>query len=296
MKLFKILFVFTFLLLVSPVSAQIQYYGIDAILDSYGRSSVELILTFPNPEQYFVINIAGKVENFNATSLAGPVNCNLVTKGITTIACNMNLTSEKRTIDLRFDTNDFVRTLDNKFYFDVDFSLNQDIDQVFASVRLPEGMGLVEGTKEKLPYPENVTIGSDGRRFLVDWRLPNINKTQPLRLQVLYEQLQNPIFRFWQYIVISIIAVGVLAFLTLRYTRRPEKLILSVLDEYERKIMDNIVLSGGVVNQKKVVQETNLSKAKVSRVVKSLMERGLIEIERVGRNNKLKLIKKKFRL
>jgi uncharacterized membrane protein len=56
--------------------------------------------------------------------------------------------------------------------------------------------------------------------------------------------------------------------------------------------MDVIIASGGTVNQRKVVQETNLSKAKVSRVVKSLEERGLIEVERLGRTNKLKARKK----
>ena len=48
------------------------------------------------------------------------------------------------------------------------------------------------------------------------------------------------------------------------------------------------------MNQRKIVQETNLSKAKVSRVVKSLVERGVIEVERIGRTNKLKILKKKF--
>lgn len=296
MKSIKATFIFTFLLVVTPVYAQVQYYGIDTILDSSGRSSVKLIVTFSNPEEYFTFNVLGRVENFNATSLAGPLNCDLTVSGISTITCKMNLTTERRTIDMSFDTNDFIRTLDNKFYFDVDFSLNQDIDQVFASVRLPEGMVLVEGGTGKLSYPENATTVSDGRKIIINWKLISIKKVQPMRLQILYEQLQNPILRFWQYIVVSVMIAGVLIFLIIRYTRRPEKLILSVLDEYERKIMDNIVAAGGTVNQKKVVQETNLSKAKVSRVVKSLVERGLVEVERIGRNNKLKVVKKKFKI
>jgi uncharacterized membrane protein len=71
-------------------------------------------------------------------------------------------------------------------------------------------------------------------------------------------------------------------------------LVLSVLDDFERKVLDVIVNAGGTVNQKKVVQETNLSKAKVSRVVQDLVKRGLIQAERLGRTNKLKLVKKKL--
>jgi uncharacterized membrane protein len=89
-------------------------------------------------------------------------------------------------------------------------------------------------------------------------------------------------------------AGGVLGFIYIRHFRKPQKFILSVLDDYERKIMDLIIASEGVTDQKKIVKDTNLSKAKVSRVVKSLVERGLIEVERIGRRNKLKLIKKKF--
>jgi predicted transcriptional regulator len=295
-KLIKITFIFTFLLIVAPAYSQVQYYGIDTILDGSGRSSAKLTITFSNPEKNFTFNILGRIENFNATSLAGPLDCDLVVSGISTVNCNMDLTTERRTIDMSFDTNDFVRVLDNKFYFDVDFSLNQDIDQAFATVRLPEGMVLVEGGKGRLSYPENATTVSDGRKIIINWKLTNIEKTQPIRLQILYEQLQNPIFRFWQYIVLSVMVVGVIIFLIMRYTRRPEKLILSVLDEYERRVMDNIVVAGGTTNQKKVVQELNLSKAKVSRVVKSLEERGLIEVNRIGRNNKLKVVKKKFKI
>jgi uncharacterized membrane protein len=58
--------------------------------------------------------------------------------------------------------------------------------------------------------------------------------------------------------------------------------------------MKAISQAGGEINQRKVVQETNLSKAKVSRVVKTLAERGLIEIKRSGRTNKLKMVKKKI--
>jgi predicted transcriptional regulator len=289
--------ILAFLLLIAPASAQIQYYGIDAVLDDFGRSSVKMTVTFVKPETIFTFNTAGKIENFNATSLTGPVDCRLVVSGMSTITCMMSLTTERRTINMNFETNDFVRILDNKFYFDVDFSLNQNINQVFASIKLPEGMALVQDKiPGKLSYPENATPITDGRRIIVTWKLDNLQKTQPIRLQIWYEQLENPIFRFWQYILIGIVAAGIVAFLIIRYTRKPEELILSVLDEYEKKIMDTIVVAGGVTNQKKVVQDTNLSKAKVSRVVKSLVERGLIETERIGRNNKLRLIKKKFKL
>ena len=41
--------------------------------------------------------------------------------------------------------------------------------------------------------------------------------------------------------------------------------------------------------QKVLVRETDFSKAKVSRLVKSLSERGVLEVEPMGRTNKIKL-------
>jgi len=293
-------FLFTFLLLFTSVYAQVQYYGINTVLDEGGRSSVKLTITFERPETFFGLNILGRIENFNATSIAGPINCNVSVSGTSSVNCNLALTSEKRTIEIDFETNDFVKKLDNKFYFDADLSLNKNIDQVFASVRLPESMALAEeDVQGRLSYPENTTIISDGRHIIVIWKLDGLSSTQPVRLQVLYEQLQVPVpiqIRLRYVAIFTVAVAGILVFVYIRYFRKPEKMILSVLDEFERKVVGVLSATDGAVNQKKVVQETNLSKAKVSRVVKSLLERGLIEVERVGRTNKLKLVKKKFKV
>lgn len=291
-------FLLVFILSTACAYAQVQYYGIDTILDGKGKSTVKLTITFEKPETVFEFSILGRIENFNATSIAGPMHCDVNVSGISSIVCNLELTPEKRTIDMAFETNDFVKVLDNKFYYDIDLSLNKDIDQIFASVRLPEGMAITsENVPGRLSYPENTTIISDGRRIIIIWRLADLKSSQPTRLQVLYEQLQMPVpiqIRL-RYLVAFIVAVaGILIFTYIRYFRKPKELVLSVLDEFERRVIDVIVAAGGVVNQKKVVQETNLSKAKVSRVIKSLVQRGLVEIERTGRTNKLKLIKKKF--
>ena len=88
--------------------------------------------------------------------------------------------------------------------------------------------------------------------------------------------------------------LGGIGFFFYRNIKKPKEVILSVLDDFERKVVEVITNAGGEINQRKVVQETNLSKAKVSRVVKRLQERGLIDVTRLGRTNKLKLVQKKF--
>ena len=280
------------------VLAQVQYYGIDATLSDSGRSSVKIALTFQNPVNSFNFSVLGKVENFNATSNAGPISCSVSASGISSVGCTMNLTQDKRTIELYYETNDFVKNLDGKQFFDTDFSINENIVKISASIRLPEGTALVEGNiPNRLSFSQNATTVSDGRRIIVLWSLDNISNTTPLRFQVLYEKVsQSSFLAAWPYIVSGVAIIVIVVFLAYRYIRKPEKMVLSVLDEYERKVVGIINSAGGEVNQKKIVQETNLSKAKISRVIKSLVDRGVVEIERMGRTNKIKLLKKKFKI
>ena len=298
MKLVAIVSIFLILLLLpSTAFAQIQYYGADISLNEKGKAQVKLTVTFLKPEEEFDISLLGRIEKFSASSMGIPVDCSVTVGGISYVKCKLNLTQERRTIELNFETNDFVRIIEDKYYFDADLSLGKSINSLFVSVKLPEGFGLVsEDVKGRISFPENATILSDGRRHIISWKFIDSAANQTLRFYVLYERVQG-----FQTLNISylmgfvIVAILVSIFFYFRFLRKPEKIILSVLDEFERKVFDAIKEAGGEVNQKKVVQATNLSKAKVSRVVKSLAERGLIEIERLGRTNKLKIVKKKFK-
>jgi len=292
-------FLLVSLLIITSAKAQIQYYGIDTIIKD-GSSSVKLTITFLEPEESFSFNVIGKIQRFSVSSEAGPVDCDVTANGISFIDCSLSLTEEKRTVEIEFETGDFVKISGERFFFVADLSLNKDISSVFASVKLPEGMALVgEDVTGRISFPENTTIISDGRHHIVIWRLSDISKDQILKFQIIYEKITSPpLFqlRLRYFVIFGIAAAATIGLIYIRYFRKPEKLVLSVLDDFERKVLKVIVSAGGETKQKKVVQETNLSKAKVSRVIKTLVDRGLIEVERIGRTNKLKLIKKKLKL
>lgn len=286
-----------FLLIITATFAQVEVYRINTVVDDKGMASVILSVKFSLPVKTFEFFIFGEIQSFDAISDAGPVDCKTEVGEATSVECSLNITSKERTLRMSFETNDFVKQLKDNFYFSADFGLGQPVSEVRASVKLPVGMVLV-GEEEKAVSPWNATVSTDGRNIIVEWRLTDVSLGQPLRFNIMYEGTQpQPLFsiRLRYFIVLGAVAVCIILFLLYMNKRAPRKLILSVLDEYERSVMNVIVLNDGVVNQKKVVRETNLSKAKVSRVVKSLMERGLIEVERMGRTNKLKLVGKKFK-
>ena len=295
MKLFAtVSFLMTIVSLVTIAFAQVTYYGIDTRLHEDGLAAVTLTITFKQPVDSFSTIIIGRIDNFEANSNSGPVDCNISVKGTSVVNCNLNLTGDKRTLFLNFNTNDFVKQLDEKFFFSNDFSIDADVDSVFASLRLPDRMVLTEEAG-KISLPEYADVVSEGN--VIVWSISNINKDSSIKLEALYQRLPTPFFeqlRIRYIIIFAVVTGAVIAFLILRHYRKSEQLVLSVLDDFERKVIDVISNNQGEVNQRKVVQETNLSKAKVSRVVKSLVGRGLIEAQRIGRTNKLKLIKKKL--
>ena len=71
------------------------------------------------------------------------------------------------------------------------------------------------------------------------------------------------------------------------YKDKGIKLIFPVLKKDEKLIFNSIMKHGNGVNQKVIVRDSGYSKAKVSKVLKSLSERGLVRLERIGRSNKV---------
>jgi len=294
-KLFAtVSFLLTIVSLAGITFAQVAYYGIDTVLDDSGNADVKITITFKEAVKTFSYNILGRITDFNATSNAGPVSCDVSIKGTSLINCNLSLTADKRTLFLNFRTDDFVKQLDDRFFFSGDFSIDVEIEQLFSTLKLPD-RAIVVKEAGRISFSDNANVISEGR--IVVWSIPNIAKGQNLRLEALYEKLPPTFFeqlRLHQIAIFGLAVGAVIAFLLLRYFKKSEQLVLSVLDEFERKVVDIVAANQGEVNQRKVVLESNLSKAKVSRVVKSLAERGLIEVQRLGRTNKLRLIKKKL--
>lgn len=294
-------FLSTFLYLSNPVLGQVQYYEINTILSEDGKSDVELILTFVKPEPNFQLSIIGQIENFQASSTAGPIDCNVLVKGTSLIDCELNLTQEKRQVVISFETNDFVKALQEKFFFSGDFVLNKNVTRLYTSLKLPTN-AIFAGenmTASRISYHQNASVflTEEGKMVIV-WELLNLKDKEPVRLEILYQKVKPPLWfqlRARNFILFGVVAAMGVGFFIFRYFRKSEKLVLSVLDEYERKIM-NIIAEAETIKQKKIVETTKLSKAKVSRVVKNLSTRGLIEVERRGRTNIIKIVKKKFRL
>ncbi len=284
---------------VHPETDQLRFYKAYVIIDEEGRSYVNLTMTFWEPETAFNMKVIGRVENFYATSNAGPVDCGIEITGVSDITCSMGLTEQKRELNINFETVDFVKALGDKIlYFNAEVSPNVNTTSLTATVRLPKNHFLVGESTESsiLSYPDKAFAHILGENILVTWELSEISETEGVTFEILYEEAEPPIWfqlRMRHFILFGAALAGVLGFIIIRHLRKSDEVVLSILDEYERQIMD-IIAKEGEIKQKKIVDLSNFSKAKVSRVVKSLSERGLIEVERRGRTNRVKLSKKQI--
>lgn len=65
------------------------------------------------------------------------------------------------------------------------------------------------------------------------------------------------------------------------------EVIYAILDQDEKEVITNLVQAGGVVNQSTISKR--YGKIKAHRIVKKLQDKKIIDIEKKGRNNAIKL-------
>lgn len=278
---------------------QLNAYSVDADISSQGSTWVKLVMTFSEPTDKFELLLPVRITNFNATSSAGPVVCDNQLDGVSLISCDLELTQERKTLELTFQSSDMVKTVRGGFVFTSDFSVKIPARDVLTAVRLPEGMVLSENVPGGSTVPFTNSTSTDGRRITVIWRLSDVPKEDPISFRVFYEPGINPSTFFTEpslrlLALLAIMVGGGVGFVFLQKRRKTKDVVLSILDDYERRVISSIEKAEGTINQKRIVSETNLSKAKVSRVVQKLVERGLLQVERRGRTNIVKLLKKKL--
>lgn len=165
-------------------------------------------------------------------------------------------------------------------------------------VVLPEGYGTAD-LDEVEPYtPAPAETTSEGRRISIEWNDREVSLGDTLRFEVNYQELQvfGDVFPSRIALLVAVVLVVVAVLVTMYMRRRMgEKdtiaAILPILKEDEQEVLRFIIDQEGECEQKAVVENLDYSKAKISRLVKDLSERNLVEKVKEGRKNRLVLKK-----
>lgn len=286
-----VLFVIAMLLFLSTAHAALQDWKIDISLNDDKTSDWTVTYRYNDSVQKSDFFLLVGVTSFNVTADSLPVSCSIA-RGIgTSIVCN---SINARTIVYSIKTFPVISSLENLNIFSSRFSVTQTLDRFAVIIRLPFGTALTESSKLAgtglNPFePPGATQGSDGRRIFVEWNFEKPRLGETADFTVVYEQVKPVDFNIFLAIIATIV-IAFLAFLVFFFRSRRLEEVLPILTDSERSVME-IVLREKQVDQRKIVKETDFSKAKVSRIIQDLVKRGLIEKKPKGRTNIITAVK-----
>ncbi len=289
----------------SPVFASfINAHEISVMIDDSGfaRTSVDLdFADLTTKEVYYFV--FARIDSLAASDDHGMLLCNTnVFSYGTQITCKPN-TDDTYNYSVHFDFNmlGLQSQYDDNFFFSYDQSVRIPTERFVIRFVLPTGTALMEKEDGFSPYsPEDGVIGStdDGRHITVTWSEDNPSLGSDYSYRVFYEQAVQIYSNPWFYPVafLLMLSFALVSFMLLRFRKvRKIKTVLSVLHEGERKVIELIIGKEGTCDQKFLVKETGFSKAKMSRIIFDLEERGLLTKTRRGRTNMIELSEKKLK-
>lgn len=292
--LFIALFSLFFACAASAQESGLKYYGIEAdIKDDF---SVHNRLTFilSEPETSFSYEVGRRVYNFRFNSSFDVARCSVKVEGAkSVITCALTGLPTTPKLAFEFDTRDEIKKALNNIMFDMSFMVADETERVSVFLKLPFNSVLSSGSEANESfYPRDGQIITDGRHIMVYWDRENLEAGKLLRFSAMYEntgnsgEAQNIVIM----VLMVVIAVAMLSMLLIARRRAAPKsinVIAPMLTDDERKVIDIIAKNGGSVIQRVIVRETDFSKAKVSRIVNGLKGRKVLDIEPVGRTNKI---------
>lgn len=292
MKNIFLILLIQFILISIAVKAESVYqYGVTAEIYNNNSIHYELNIVF--------INHSSEVFSI---PLSSPFNIKIESSAIckeqrgileTNVICSFDA-SDKTVISIQYDSNT-VNKRDSYFLFSDSFKLTMDTRTITVLIKLPEATGLREPIKEAYS-PSDALIGSDGRRSVINWVKNDLKSNDRFDVSIAFEKIGEKESSFPFEIVLVIVLISFFSlgvFYQFYWKGKNVKIILPILKKDEKKIFDSIMKNGSGVNQKMIIRDSGYSKAKVSKVLTSLRERGLVKLERIGRSNKV-YIEKNF--
>ncbi len=279
-------------------AAGLEYYGIEGTIGSDLSVSNKIVLQFSEPVGHLDYTLPYSISNLTYESNFPFAECNAADslQG-STISCDFTgMSSSRNKLTLMFDTSNMITPRGGVYCFSADYGISVPVDRAFALIRLPENGILSEQVANQSFFPQDGNIASDGRVIMVYWNQENLTHDSSMEYSVLFSMPSSG-DGFFSVLVIGIVAIIIAAIIAyvayLKLVSRgpgASEVLGSVLNKDENTIVSILNRHGGKAGQKVLVRESDFSKAKVSRLVKSLRGRGVVDTEPIsGRENRVML-------
>jgi uncharacterized membrane protein len=296
-----ILFLLALNCFIWPANAlNVNYYGVESRIQEDTTILNVITLTFNTSIEKFDYNVKYPIYNVSFESDFAPVDCETNASLTTTISCRfLNYQAYRSTnLKISFGVAGEVKKSGDNYEFSSLITMDNNADRFFDIIYLPPTATLATVTPNESFSPRSGKTLSDGRHIMVYWDKEKLNAGDDLFFSVDYRLPSDNIGNVYNVALMVITAFIVIVSLGIYYvrtTRRQDsvKVLMPLMKGDEKVIIDILSSHDGSVNQKILVRESDFSKAKVSRIVSGLKERGIVGVESMGRTNKVTLKIKK---
>jgi len=270
-------------------AVKLKYYGIEDTI--YEDLSVDnsVTLRFSESITHLDYHLDFAVHNLTAASNFSSSCAAISREGGSTISCDFaGMPESDGQLVLKFLTKDIIRKVDSNYQFSVNYGVSLPIDRAFTLIRLPANNVLAGDVANMSYFPQDGKTITDGRHIMVYWESDNMTSGSSLQFSVLFSKPAAVSDTMLIGLVVILLLAIIFIFFYMRRRSPQQAPATSVLNRDEKTIVDILEKNEGKALQKVLVRETAFSKAKVSRLVKSLRERGVVDIEPVsGRENRV---------
>jgi uncharacterized membrane protein len=284
----KLIAVFFVILLSSGVFAQLDYFVPTIDVFSDGSTETTISVTLTESAEIFKMSLFNTlVSTINTTSDFQGFSCNIDEKIYgADLTCDVSTANQNtRSFTIFYKSKNPAFTDGSEFLLEREFFIPYDAKSFYGKVVLPEGMVLTD----QIYLPDDGEVSSDGRRIVVFWRRENIQQGNAFGIKVSYEPSFPEIP--YEFIIFGLLAATVIYLIARRKSAPTKSIVMPILKNDEKLVLKGVLKYGDGVNQKMLVKESGYSKAKVSKVLKNLTERNIVRLERVGRSNRVYLVR-----
>ncbi|OYT43554.1 MAG: hypothetical protein B6U88_00620 [Candidatus Aenigmarchaeota archaeon ex4484_56] len=241
-----------------------------------------ILIDFPKEVSGFNYYITHPVKDVEIYAYKNKINCDVFTKISGTLISCKNIRS--KSIELKYKYSGLISEKQGYFIYSDRFIISTPTKYFNLRVYLPKGYVIyLDKSTENSYYPYDGKQGTDGQRIYIEWkREPKLGEIYDV--SIFYEE----IIKSKGYFMFLLIFVSVLLIIFILLLFFKPKLKIDALTEHEKKFLE-VVMNEKKVSQKKICQKTNFSKALVSRIAKSLEERGVIERVKKGRKYEIRI-------
>jgi uncharacterized membrane protein len=143
-------------------------------------------------------------------------------------------------------------------------------------------------------YAPDGKVTATGDKIRIEWSFVDVTQGESVVVNATYTL--GAFIRYYQintWLYLGLIVFVVVLFFTLYNLYPPEREemprgkeeVMKILNEKERAIVEEVIKAGGKLTQMEVFMRTGIPKSTLSRTLKSLERRNLIELRPIGNTN-----------